>query len=235
MIFITFSCLTTNGNCWENPADGNRGPVKTVIVLDAGHGGYDTGARTAGDISEKNVNMTFVKILARKLRNHHRVHLTRTDDYWVDLADRAALANHLNADLFLSIHTNASTLKTPNGIMLSHLENADVLQRPSGASVGGMRPWDALGSKHTEKSQYFAGLLKDAFKAFDSSLHVHIQGIPLFVLQGADQPALMIEIGYLTNPSDLKILQNDEKLHQYANVISLTVDAFLQKAPIDND
>jgi len=239
-LILSILIINTAASADQNGGPGDR--TKKVIVLDAGHGGHDTGAEASGGVFEKNVTMAFVKILAEKLKAHHHVHLTRTDDYWVDLADRAALANHLEADLFLSIHTGASLLRNPNGMLVSYFGNSTIFRHPSHTSAPDMSDtpdclplWETIKPEDTEKSRYLAELLKGELKKYNADLHVDIQGIPIFVLEGADQPALMIEIGYLTNPSDLQKLQDDERLRQYADVVDSAVDAFFQKISIDND
>ena len=89
---------------------------KKTIVLDPGHGGYDKGAQGPDGTFEKNVTMEFARVLAAKLEKTYKVVLTRTDDYLVDSLKRTAMANHLHADLFISIHTGGSFLHHARGI-----------------------------------------------------------------------------------------------------------------------
>jgi len=95
---------------------------KITIVIDPGHGGYDIGARGPDGTFEKNVTMEFARVLALELEKTYKVILTRTDDYWVDIPERTAMANHVNADMFVSIHTGGSFLHQASGISLYYYE-----------------------------------------------------------------------------------------------------------------
>lgn len=207
--------------------------ARKVIVLDPGHGGHDTGAGSSNDIYEKNVNMAFARILADKLKATYKVRFTRADDYWVDLAHRPAVANNIEADLFLSIHTGACLLHNPGGMLIAYYDSRFWIADRNGpkavdspGSKDLLPAWDEESPVHAEKSHYLAELLKKKFLEYDPEINIDIQGMPLLVLQGADLPALLIEIGYLTNPADLQNLQSDTKLAEYADIILTTLDAY---------
>ena len=75
-----------------------------------------------------------------------------------------------------------------------------------------LTPWDEKSLDHVEKSRYLAKLLKKKILEYDQGIKVDIIGIPIVVLEGADLPALLIEIGYLTNPSDLQKLKSNRPI-----------------------
>ncbi|MGH9896496.1 MAG: N-acetylmuramoyl-L-alanine amidase, partial [bacterium] len=97
------------------------------IVLDPGHGGKDTGAIGVGGLTEKRIVLSLARKLAVKLRKEMGVEvvLTRKNDSFLHLEDRTAIANAENADLFVSLHTNASPNRRARGIETYYLDNAD--------------------------------------------------------------------------------------------------------------
>jgi N-acetylmuramoyl-L-alanine amidase len=99
-------------------ADGARGPDRfDVVVLDAGHGGHDEGANGPSGLREKDLVLDVTRRLAKRLdRRGVRVILTRKDDRFLSLEERTAVANDARADLFVSIHANASPSRKPRGI-----------------------------------------------------------------------------------------------------------------------
>ena len=100
----------------------NMRPVRTV-VLDPGHGGRDPGATGLGGLREKDVNLRLSLILAKKLRAEgFKVVLTRKDDRYLDLVERTVIAESKHADLFISIHANASRRKGTRGIETYYLD-----------------------------------------------------------------------------------------------------------------
>ena len=86
-----------------------------IIVLDPGHGGNDVGAHGTQNMTEKQVALTFVGLMTQRLKKTYKVVLTRKDDYQIDAFERSAIANHLKADLFVSIHTGGSFRSHPRG------------------------------------------------------------------------------------------------------------------------
>lgn len=207
--------------------------TKKVLVLDPGHGGHDSGAGKPNDIYEKEVALIFARLLADKLKPAYTVHLTRSDDYQVDLMHRPAVANHLKADLFLSIHTGASVLHNPNGMLIAYYDSQ--FRYPASDTIKThdvpekehlLTPWGKKSLDHVEKSRYLAELLKRKLVEYDQGINVDIIGLPIVVLEGADLPALLIEIGYLTNPSDLQKLKSNTILADYTEIISTALDTY---------
>ncbi len=206
-----------------------------IIVLDPGHGGYDKGAQGPDGTFEKTVTMAFARILAEELKKTYEVVLTRTDDYWVDLLTRTAMANHLNADVFISIHTGGSFLHQASGISLYYYEKASASAlTPEDDSVESLKKsdlqasWTDIQNKHQKASKTLAEILLNRINE-TPQFKADIQGAPLMVLEGADMPAVLIEIGYITNPIDEKSLNDISALTDIADRIKSGIDDFFEK------
>lgn len=211
-------------------------PQKT-IVIDPGHGGYDKGARGPDGTFEKAVTMEFAQVLALALEKTYKVVLTRTDDYWVDIPTRTAMANHLNADMFISIHTGGSFLHQAKGMSLYYYEKATtsplMLETESKAS-NIKELWSNIQGRHQKSSKVLAEDILNSLKEKMGETVEHnpeIQGAPLMVLEGADTPAVLIEIGYITNPKEEKSLNDIVLLSFLAQKIKKGIDDFFEKAP----
>jgi N-acetylmuramoyl-L-alanine amidase len=208
---------------------------KKIIVLDPGHGGYDNGAKGPDGALEKTAAMEFSRILAEELNKTYEVVLTRTDDYFVDLLTRTATANHLNADLFISIHTGGSFLHQASGISLYYYEKASTSAfGPETDSMETLKPtplltpWSDIQNKHQNASKTLAELIQNRINE-TPQFKAEIQGAPLVVLEGADMPAVLIEIGYITNSVDEKSLSDISPLTDIADRIKSGIDDFFQK------
>ena len=207
-----------------------------TIVLDPGHGGYDQGAKGPDGILEKNVTMAFARILAQELSKTYEVVLTRTDDYFVDLLTRTSMANHQNADMFISIHTGASFLHQVSGISLYYYEivsTADLMSEED--TIEALKKndlqtsWSDIQNKHRKVSKTLAELIMNRINEIPQ-FKADIQGAPLIVLEGADMPAVLVEIGYITNPVDEKSLNDISALTDIADRIKSGIDDYFQKA-----
>ncbi len=214
---------------------------KKTIVIDPGHGGYDKGAKGPDGTFEKNVTMELARVLAAELEKTYKVILTRTDDYWIDILKRTAMANHLNADMFISIHTGGSFLHQASGISLYYYEkvstSALMLETESmeGTKSSNFKErWSNVQGRHQKNSKIFAERILNSLKkkiGKTVEYNTEIQGAPLMVLEGADTPAILIEIGYITNPKEEKSLNDINVLSDIAEKIKNGIDDFFEKAP----
>lgn len=204
-----------------------------IIVLDPGHGGNDMGARGSDNMTEKQVAMTFAGLMTERLKKTYKVFLTRKDDYQVDVFERPALANHLKADLFVSIHTGSSFRNHPKGISLFYYDNSSNnaaafekqtthLTEPSSA----IKAWEHNRPELVEKSRYLTELIRKRLTQADGKRQLTTSGAPLIVMSGADMPAVLIEIGYITNPLDAKDLNDETHLSNVARAICDAIDDF---------
>jgi len=205
--------------------------VKT-IMLDAGHGGKDPGAISHG-IKEKDINLKMVKILGRLLKGRgFRVLYTRTRDVFIPLEERTALANSKKADLFISIHCNANRDYRLRGLEVYYLNvtrSKDALRvaaRENAVSARSISDLQLiltqlmLNSKISESRQ-LANLVRlncrYRAKRFYRLFKDHgVRAAPFYVLMGAKMPAVLVELGYLTNPYDRKKLTSTSYLKRLA-------------------
>ncbi|CAB1063944.1 N-acetylmuramoyl-L-alanine amidase (EC [Olavius sp. associated proteobacterium Delta 1] len=211
---------------------------KRVIAIDPGHGGDETGAKGPDGTTEKAVALSLAQILAAELQREYRVVLTRTDDIQADLDERTALANHHKADLFISIHTGGSFVHSTSGIFIYHYQDfdEDPRKRTDNILIQGQDKntpilWNHVQSRHLEKSRILAHLIN--IRLNDSSIdkESRVQGAPLLVLQGTNMPAILIEIGYLSNPSEEKQLRDQRFLTDLAKEISRGIDEYFERTP----
>jgi N-acetylmuramoyl-L-alanine amidase len=198
-----------------------------VIVIDAGHGGSEEGAKGPGGALEKNITLAVARRLkaALEARLGVRVILTRDGDATMGLDERAALANNNKADLFVSLHANASLRPGMTGAEVFYLsldEYGDAAARvargesePLPVFGGGTRDielilWEMAQARYIQESAALA-------QAIDASLRERvpmspraIQQAPFRVLVGANMPAVLVEMGFITNAAQEKQLQSDE-------------------------
>jgi len=209
---------------------------RRIIVLDPGHGGREIGARGAGGTLEKVVAMKLAQLIATELQRDYKVVLTRTDDYHVDLDNRSALANHLNADVFVSLHTGGSFVFRTAGMIVYYYQNGSTSsstrgENPAlqGENENRPIPWNRLQDSYREKSRVLAGMIHSRLSTMDSIRNSRVQGAPLAVLEGAHMPAILIEVGYLTNPAEEKNLRSNRFLMNVAAEISKGIEDFLSR------
>ena len=208
--------------------------VRTV-VLDPGHGGYDAGARGPDGTLEKNVCLAVARRVADRCEDRFRVVLTRTDDYRMETEDRPAVANRLKADLFISIHTGGGFLHQTKGFHVYYHAGGQPTAPKTGTGISenetesgtSPTPWDLLQKRHAVASRDLAGrLLSRLVRTMQLAVDT-AQGLPLVVLQGADMPAALIEIGYITNPSTEARFGDNRFITAVSDAICAGIDEFL--------
>jgi N-acetylmuramoyl-L-alanine amidase len=197
-----------------------------TVVLDPGHGGTLEGAKGPGGTLEKNVTLTVAKQLkaALEARLGLRVLLTREDDRLMELDERAAFANNNKADIFISLHTNSSVSSAPMGTEVYYLSLSDYSQEAKRLAIaenGGALPtvaggsrdievilWEMAQMQHIEQSAAFADLVERELRARVKMRSRAIQQAPFRVLVGANMPAVYIEMGFISNPAEEKLLNS---------------------------
>jgi N-acetylmuramoyl-L-alanine amidase len=204
-----------------------------TIVLDPGHGGGEVGVRGAGGIEEKTVTLGVARRLRGLIESRLgiRVILTRDDDRAVGPDERAAVANNNKADVFLSLHANAAPAPAVAGAEVFHLrldregEDARRDAEAEGVSLpvlgGATREievirWDLAQARHVEASGVLAGMLEDELRMRVTMGPRPRQQAPLRVLMGANMPAALVEIAYLTNPDQERVAASEE----YQNLVA---------------
>jgi N-acetylmuramoyl-L-alanine amidase len=219
------------------------GPLRT-IVLDAGHGGHDNGATGPAGLTEKELVLDVTKRVARLVEERLgiKVLLSRDGDHFVTLKERTSFANRERADLFISIHANAHSSAVHEGVETYFLsseatdiaarqtaaaENSVVqLEKPAPSSRSNGRQdilrtilWDLLQSEFLTESSRLAEIVQDAMTR---SLRIPNRGVKqagFYVLGGAAMPAILVEIGFLTNPREEKRLREPRYRDEIARAI----------------
>jgi N-acetylmuramoyl-L-alanine amidase len=208
------------------PAGGLR-----TIVIDPGHGGDDTGAKGTQGTLEKTVTLAVARRLkaAIEARLGTRVLLTRDGDQTVGLDQRAAVANNNKADLFISLHANASVRPGVAGAQVFYLalegygeaaQKAAQAPRDALPVVGGgtrdieIIPWEMAQARYIDQSGAFARAIEAALRDRVPLSPRPLQQAPFRVLVGANMPAVLVELGFLSNTPQEQQLLADE--HQSA-------------------
>lgn len=188
-----------------------------TIVLDPGHGGDDHGVVGPNGVLEKHVTLQVAERLQRAIESRLglRVVMTRNDDRMVRLDERAAIANNNKADLFISLHANAALSPVPVGASVSYLSLDDAggtSREGSGnrsVSVlgGGSRnieavSWEMAQISHIDQSAMFAAIVDAQLRTRVDVRPSESQGAPFRVLVGANMPAVLVELGFLSNPNE---------------------------------
>ncbi len=216
-----------------------------VVVLDAGHGGEDEGAIGPSGLREKDLVLDVTRRLARRLveRGLHVI-LTRRDDRFLSLEERTAVANDAHADLFVSIHANASTSRSPRGIetYFASLESTDeesrrVAERENTAlgatapSATGSDPLaailgDLIETEHLQESSEIAKLAEDGLSDAAGDLSRGVKQAPFVVLMGVRMPATLVEIGFVTHPGEEGELRKSNRKDAIAGALAVAVVDF---------
>jgi len=184
-----------------------------TVAIDAGHGGDDLGAKGSGGTIEKDITLSVARRLraALEARLGVRVVMTREDDSAVPIENRSALANNNKADLFLSLHANASFRPEVAGATayVASFSEADLANEglaPERLPVfgGGLRaidvvPWNLAQIPHRGRSEQLAQTVADSLNGHVALAVRPVEHAPLRVLESANMPAVLLEMGYLTN------------------------------------
>jgi N-acetylmuramoyl-L-alanine amidase len=200
-------------------------PGLRTIVIDPGHGGDDEGAKGAQGTKEKDVTLAVARRLKTALESRLgiRVVLTRDDDRSVPIDDRTAVANNGKADIFISLHANASwrpalagaTISTaafgPHDEEAAHAMASDLLPAFNGVARGiDFVPWDLAQIQHLGRSESLARTIAEQLQGHVPLAKDPVDSAPLRVLEPANMPAVLIEMGYLTNAEQEKQIAGNE-------------------------
>jgi N-acetylmuramoyl-L-alanine amidase len=219
------------------------------IVLDPGHGGKDTGAIGAGGILEKDVVLRIAKKLARRLRSEMGIEvvLTREHDTFIPLEERTAIANKENADLFVSLHTNASPNPRVGGIETYYLNNTDdeaarrLAERENAGSnreisdiqyilsdlIQNSKMEDSIALAH----HLHASLVKQAGRRFGTVKDLGVKQALFYVLVGARMPSVLAEMFFITNRSEARWLGGESYHAGIVEGLFQGIKQFAQRNP----
>jgi N-acetylmuramoyl-L-alanine amidase len=219
-----------------------------VVVIDPGHGGDDTGAKGPSGLMEKDVTLDVARRLKTRIQGamEAEVILTRDNDRAVALDERTAIANHNRADLFVSIHANASRRPNARGsetYFLSYQATDDdsravaaienntlgLDQGVQGNSSLEMVLWDLAQSAFLKESSTLAEIIQDNLNDALGITNRGIKQAPFRVLMGATMPAVLVEVAFISNPDEEKRLRNAEVKDRLASAIFDSVRKFHDK------
>ena len=224
------------------PATGFRRPI--VLVIDPGHGGDDGGAQGPGGRFEKDLTLA----LARRLRAAAvdalsiQAFLTRDGDTEVPLDERAAIANNFNADIFISLHANGSRVASARGTEVFFLsytaaddearrvamqEGAILEKAPANDKDVGLILWDMAQAAQLEASSRLAGSLHGEIAQAALSRSRGVKQAPFRVLVGATMPASLVEVGFITNPEEEKLLFSEAHQVRLTNALIQGLGRFI--------
>jgi N-acetylmuramoyl-L-alanine amidase len=220
---------------------------KRKIFVDAGHGGKDEGAIGWGGITEKIVSLRIARLVkseierrALLLRIPVEVKISRESDNFLSLKERVTMANTWGADAFISLHCNSSTYPRAKGFevyFLSAEGSDDAARKLARAENDGESPVqsqvlsilsDAQTTQHVSES---SPLAESLFQSVSRGIHSNGRGVrqaPFAVLSGTTMPAVLLEIGYLTNASEAQKLGDGGYLKRLADAISTGIVSFVQ-------
>ncbi|MET0850755.1 MAG: N-acetylmuramoyl-L-alanine amidase [Candidatus Rokuibacteriota bacterium] len=218
------------------------GTPLTTLVLDAGHGGHDPGASGPSGLNEKDVVLDVTRRVARLVEESKlgvKVVLTRSTDVFVPLRERTQFANKQRADLFISIHANAHPQSVSEGVetyFLSseatdnearqvaaiengviHLESSPA-SRQKGDALKSIL-WDLAQSEFQHESSVLAETVLDSMTRSLRLVNRGVKQAGFYVLGGAAMPAVLIEIGFMTNPKEERKLGTAEHREAIARAI----------------
>jgi N-acetylmuramoyl-L-alanine amidase len=217
------------------------------IVIDAGHGGHDTGTIGPTGLMEKDlcldVALRLGKIIQQRLPSADVV-LTRSDDTFIPLDRRTEIANEAKADLFISIHANSSHDHQARGVETYYLnftgssDAMEVASRENALSGNGVHDLQDIVKKianneKIEESRDLATIIQDSLSKRMENINRGernrgVRKAPFVVLIGADMPSVLAEISFLSNPNDEKWLKSPENRQRIADGLYRGIETYLQ-------
>lgn len=217
-----------------------------TIMIDPGHGGEDLGAigkLGKKQVTEKEIALSVAKKIAKYIPKEHRVFLTRTYDKTLSLEKRADIAEKLSADIFISIHINASTRKSARGFetyYLDHHKDAAVkkIESIENRNLKGEELvvqqilTDLIVDRTTKSSRKLASSIhKSLQRGFKKKYKMKDRGLKpglFYVLALTKRPAVLLEMGFLSNETELKKMRSDKLQTEYAKNVARGISNYLK-------
>ena len=222
---------------------GGARPTVRTIVIDPGHGGEDNGVKGAGGALEKDVALSVARRVKSIIESRlgMRVLLTHEEGTRVDADGRAAIANNNKADLFISLHANGSPRATVRGAVIftlsldrvgedarrqSQVDRAVLPVFGGGSREVSLVEWELAQAAHLDGSNAFAGIVDQKLRTTAGLPSVTLQRAPMRGLAGTNMPAVLIEMGYLSNPDEEQMLTSNDFQNSIALALTEAVAAF---------
>ncbi|MEJ2695011.1 MAG: N-acetylmuramoyl-L-alanine amidase [Candidatus Sulfobium sp.] len=228
---------------------------KKIIVIDPGHGGHDPGAIGPNNLYEKDVvldiSLKLKKILSANPKL--KVYLTRDKDEFIPLEERTAIANSKNADLFVSVHANASNSKDARGVetyFLNWTDNEEAIKvaaRENQISLKNMKNMkkdndvldimlgDLMRENKRDQSLLLANyiqktLVDELSREYRGIVDLSTKWAPFYVLFGARMPSVLVEVSFISNPHEEKLLSRTRYREHLAKSIADGIEKYMSKA-----
>jgi len=213
MKFISYFllCIFSLSHLIAVPVKKKMTSYRPLIILDAGHGGWDHGARIKYPFcEEKRMALTTAHYTKRYLEKMgYRVSLTRSRDFYISLPKRVNFANRHKSEIFVSIHFNSCPNKTAHGIEVFYHNNQNNRIR----SLASKKLAEHILKKSAQKTKFYSrGIKKGNF----------------FVIRETKMPAILVEGGFLTNPDERKCLRQRTYLDKLARGIAEGIDTYIK-------
>jgi N-acetylmuramoyl-L-alanine amidase len=228
-----------------------QAPIKR-IVIDPGHGGHDTGTISASGMREKDLVLDVGRRLKAYIKHNYpevEVVMTRDSDRFIALEERTAIANSQHADLFISIHANASPSRVASGVetffvspdrapaedlQAAARENAKIASEKTANKPEPMFASVTVGNRVAESrelARYIqAGLVRGiGAQSQRSAMNRGVKHAPFVVLLGAAMPSVLAEVSFLSNPKDDELLQTGPFRERIAASLFAGLNAYLKK------
>ena len=220
-----------------------------VVLIDPGHGGDEVGAigymdaKKSRKYFEKDLSLRLAKKVKDELSKSTQAYLTRSLDRVVTLQERADLADMVKADLFLSIHFNSSTNAKSQGFELYYLDNnsnvgTNKIERAENLNLKGEELTvnqiliDLVVQQTVSHSKQLAARVHEKVKPVLRQHNIDDRGVKpglFYVLALSKRPGLLVEVGFVSNPTELKKVNQDRFLSDMAKAISAGVMTFINK------
>lgn len=224
---------------------------KPLVVIDAGHGGVDPGAIGAGRLKEKHITLSAAKILKQKLEStgRYRVAMTRHDDTYLKLYKRVSIARAKEADLFISLHADSIDQSNVRGASIYTLSNkaSDKQTAKLAARENQVDLIAGVDLSHEDKdvanilidlamrdtmnqSKFFANTVVNKMRGHGIRILEKPHRYAGFaVLKAADIPSVLVEMGFMSNRSEARLLATSDYQRKIASALADSIDAYFAK------
>lgn len=216
-----------------------------LIVIDPGHGGKDPGAIGPRGTREKDITLSIAEKVARKIKKDLKIRtiLTRTHDYFVPLSERIGMANSKNADIFISIHTNAAMNPKSNGFevyflsgdasdreaeAVANMENSVMAMEESSAGTTRLSKilWSLTMNQFMNESSELCSFMDKCVIRKTGLVDRGVKQAGFYVMKGARMPAVLVEVAFLSNKKEEKLLNSDSFQEGVADAVTRAVSDY---------
>jgi N-acetylmuramoyl-L-alanine amidase len=237
------------------PATAAPSAPQWVVAIDPGHGGQDPGAISLGGDYEKRITLATARALRDELKvlRRYKVVLTRNNDSFIRLRDRIAIARAAGADIFVSLHADTMPSEAVRGLSVytlseraSDAEAAALAERENkvdligGVKLAGETPEvtniliDLIQRETMNDSARFASLLVEELQQETMLLPRTHRFAGFAVLKAPDVPSVLVELGYLSNETDERLLRSSQHRQKLAQAIARAIDRYFVRLEVRN-